>query len=176
MGAQPSTVSSAVAPPVEHIGADRLDSLCSDRQRWIALTKSLGVFGAVLLVLSTPLASCRANGCAGPRENQRLRWAWLIYFLCALMFVVCGTLGIGYRVEIPMIVPIAGTLMFEAAFVLILTGRFCNNGSNSVIMAATDFHSPGELDHNPVLAPISALAVPVVGPGPEAISGLQTKS
>jgi hypothetical protein len=150
----------SISVPVVTTSGDGED-LCDNREKWIAMTKVFGLLGALMLTVAMPLLSCHANGCVGPGKSRRSRLAWGLYGLCALMFCICGVLGLGYSVEIPMVVPVVGTLAFGAAFMLMLHNRFCGAGPLPAPLSRNlggGVSNGSDKDSNPLVAP--ALLVP----------------
>lgn len=88
---------------------------------WIT-TKVLGVVGAVLLGSAVPLLSSHAHSCSGCGERRdsagarAASRAWQLYVLASFGSIVCGLLGIGFSVSIPMVAPAAITCVFNVAF------------------------------------------------------------
>ena len=135
-----ASVSSAGAPPtvssVSMGSTSASGGICSAQREsdWV-LTKFLGVLGGLLLASATPFLSCQTHGCAGcggdPQAQGVARGAWALFGLCVLGFVVCGTLGIGFRVEVPIGWAVVLALTFNIAFALMCTARH-RSGSSRV--------------------------------------------
>jgi hypothetical protein len=165
--AAPSSASSGLKPPQEVTASPSQSAsggICDNSELWVAITKTTGVLGAILLVAATPLLSCREGSCAGPSENQQLSRAWGIYAVCGVLFLVSGILGIGYHVKIPLVVPVGGTLLFELAFLTMLRER--RRAPTVPWAVATPVTATtGSLDSNPMLhrplGTVHAVVVPV---------------
>ena len=109
---------------------------------WIT-TKVLGVLGGVLLVSATPLISCQAAGCAGCGERRQRPGgqvafrAWQLYALASFGVIICGILGIGFSMQISMVVPVVVTCAFDTTFIVMCWARVRDPQSCSNVEAAS---------------------------------------
>ena len=160
-----STVSSVGAPPTT-IGVSSTSSasesggVCSWQREtdWV-LTKVLGVMGGLLLGSATPFLSCQTQGCAGcgnsPQAHSAARKAWALFGLCVFGFVTCGTLGIGFHVEVPIGWAVILGLAFNGAFALMCIAR-CQSatshamagpeGTPMIVVATTAIAEPSQVE------------------------------
>ena len=136
------------------LSASASGGLCDNKEAWVALTQFFGVLGGILLVSATPLLSCRSDGCAGPKASRQLLLSWGLCAACGLLFVVCGALGLGYGVKIPMVVPVIGICCFQLAFALMFHASFSFNS-----LASFDPESSMMADCNPLIPPVPAARV-----------------
>jgi hypothetical protein len=101
-------------------------SLCSlAGDDWLS-TQVIGVMSGLLLLMATPMLSCQTVGCVAPDNpdyGEAASCAWILYAASAVGFVGCAIAGIGYRVEIPMVVPLALVLGFDVASAMMWSER-----------------------------------------------------
>ena len=96
------------------------------RDRDWVVTKIVGMTGAGLLLVATPLIACQNTGCAGGRQA---RLAWLAYAAAAAVTLLCAVLGLAFKVNVPMAAPTGIGLVFALSFGLMAAARCYKPGA-----------------------------------------------